>query len=77
MAGLLTWAAIWVLSDRPNAWWAAVALILYALCCAREVAGILLVGGGIYLLFRGVAALPVSAAIIIGACIIASALTKK
>nr|WP_295075716.1 hypothetical protein [uncultured Roseateles sp.] len=63
-----------------NSGWAAFACVFLAGLCAREVSKwllILAVGGAIaWGLFAGIAALPVSVAVIIGALIIASTLKK-
>src|SRR5205807_2053583 len=64
LAVLILWGAAWIWSERPNTWWLALIALLYTLWLAREVVGLLLVAGGVYLLFKGVAALPVSVAVI-------------
>ena len=65
-----------VLSPKPDSWWAAAALGLLALFWAREVGVVLIAFGAGYLILKGIASLPVSAAIIIGALIIASAIKR-
>jgi len=75
-AVLIVWFAVEIWTQKPGAWWLALLALLYAAWFAREVAGVAIVLGGIYLLFQGIAALPVSVAIVIGALIIASALRK-
>jgi hypothetical protein len=72
----MIWGAVWILQNNTEAKdaWLAVGLLIYAMIRAREISLFLLAIGAIWLLFRGVAALPVGAAIIIGAIIIASAM---
>jgi hypothetical protein len=77
-AALLIWFAIWFAQQDANGkhWWLPVAAFIYALIRAREISIGVLVLGGIYLIFHGIAALPVSVAVIVGAMIIASAMKK-
>jgi len=58
--------------DDKN-WWLPIVMILGAAVFARELTLLLVCCGVLYLLGTGIAALPVSVAVIIGACIIASA----
>jgi len=76
-AALLIWFAIWFAQQDANGkhWWLPVAAFIYALIRAREISIGVLVLGGIYLIFHGIAA-PVSVAVIVGAMIIASAMKK-
>lgn len=82
-AGCL-YGAYWLLSASStgkDASWAAFAFVVFAFILAREL-GLWLLGAGALCLvawavFAGLAALPVSAAIIIGALIIASASGKR
>ncbi len=56
---------------------AIIALVILALYLAREVALLVAIAGIGYAVFRGVASLPVSVALIIGALIIAAAMRRK
>ena len=76
IAFLLLAAAWWLATERENLWWLSVILVLSAAVYAREVSFLLLLALGAYLLFQGIAALPVSVAVIIGAFIIAAAIKK-
>ena len=58
-------------------WWLAAIAVVVALFQARELALIVIIGISAYWLLVGIASLPVSAAIIIGALIIASAIRRK
>lgn len=77
VAGLLGWIAWYVADSRPDIWWVSVVLVLFAAGLAREMTLVVLAIGIGYLAFQGLASLPVSAAIIIGALIIASALKER
>lgn len=67
-------------STHPNAGWGAVAALIVAGVCARELSkwilGIVLFGAIAWAVIAGASALPVSAAIIVGALVIASAMKK-
>lgn len=84
VAALAFGGAWFVWEWRPHLWWVSVIAVLYGLVLAKEV-GLLafylsLAGIGIYLataIFQGLATLPVSAAIIIGAIIIAGAVSRS
>jgi hypothetical protein len=76
IAFLLLAAAWWLASERENVWWLSIVLVVSAAVYAREVSFLLLLALGAYLLFQGIAALPVSVAVIIGAFIIAGAIKK-
>jgi hypothetical protein len=67
-AALLLGGAAWTLQGGGR-WWIPVALSAYALIRAWEVSLVVLGVGAAYFLFRGVASLPVSVAVIIGALI--------
>lgn len=73
IAVLLLGVAWWLVTQRENLWWLSIILVVSAAVYAREVSLLLLLALGAYLLFQGVAALPVSIAVIIGAIIIANA----
>ena len=82
-AAVCVYVAYWFLTDAPgkNNGWAALAFVVFAMVLAREL-GILLLGLGVacvagWALFSGIAALPVSVAVIVGALIIASAVGKR
>lgn len=79
---VLFWFAFYVSQEwtQRNSWLVVMASICGALWCARELA-IWLIGAGIFFglawaFFSGISMLPVSAAIVIGALIIASALER-
>lgn len=76
IAVLILWGAWYIVDKKPDSWWIAALVALAAIYFARELALLLIGIGLIYLLFQGIAALPVSIAIIIGAIIIASALKR-
>lgn len=79
-AGLLLWFAYLIAQHEKPLWVAVGMLALAAVWCAREVAvwiaGLAAVVGIGWLLIAGLAALPISAAIIVGALIIAGSLRK-
>jgi|GEM_PF-3078741 len=76
MAGLCLWGAWYFLNEKQDKFWLAAFAVLGAVIFARELSVFLLLIGIGYLLFQGIASLPVSVAVIIGAIIIASALKK-
>ncbi|MBI3777861.1 MAG: hypothetical protein HY274_02940 [Gammaproteobacteria bacterium] len=76
LAALMLWGAWYILDTKPDRWWLAAFAALAAAFFAREISFFLIVVGLGYLLFQGIASLPMSAAIIIGAIIIASAIKK-
>ena len=82
LAALVLWFAYYVSQEWTDrrSWIIVLAAACCGLCLARElfgwVLGLAVVGGIAWALFAGVAALPVSAAIVIGALIIASAMRK-
>lgn len=71
---------LWAAAPFGANHWPAILCGLVALSCAAELVGILIVlalgGVALWAVFAGVAALPVSAAVIIGAIIIASAVRR-
>jgi hypothetical protein len=80
LAALLIYWAYQLAHDPKPDGKSALILAIFALICVYEIAlfavGIGLVIGAGYLLFSGIAGLPVSVAVIIGAIIIASAIRK-
>ena len=76
LAGLILWGAFTVVSQENHIWWWPVLLALWAAWLARELSLIVLFIAICYALLKGIASLPVSAAVIIGAIIIASALRR-
>ena len=64
-------------STHKNSGWGTLLFAVFALILARELGMWLLGIALVWALFAGVAALPVSVAVIIGALIIASAVRKK
>ena len=77
-AGAMVWFAIYSIQTdkKGEGWLFAIGLFIYALIRAREISILVLLVGGAILIFKGVAALPVSVAVIIGALIIASAMKR-
>jgi len=79
LAALCFWGAYqFAMAETPAPWWVIAAAVLFGLWLSRELSK-WLIGTGIAIAlaiwaFHGIAALPVSAAIIIGAIIIASAI---
>ena len=63
-------------SASPNKWFLSALLLLLAIILAREILLILLISGVAYFVFRGIASLPVSVALILGAFIIAGAISS-
>jgi hypothetical protein len=83
MAGLMLLSAWFVVEMKPNFWWVAVVLVIYGLILAKELGYLVLVGlvflVGLWFfqgVFQGIASLPISVAVIIGALIIAAAANK-
>lgn len=76
MATVVICAAIVVLETKPQFWWMACIAVLWAAFLAAEISFVLLIAGGAYLAFLGLASVPVSVAIVIGACIIAAAIRR-
>jgi hypothetical protein len=76
LAALCLWGAWHFSETKPDKWWLAGIAVLAAAAFAREVSLLLLGIGLISLVFQGIASLPVSVAVLIGAVIIASAIRK-
>ena len=81
LAAALLYAAYYFVNlESKNSGWAALSCVVFAAFCAHELSKwvLLFAGAGlaIWAVSAGIAALPVSAAIIIGALIIASALSR-
>jgi hypothetical protein len=74
LAALICVGAWWLSDIKPNLWWVSIIGAIYATVLAWELSALILGIGAIYLLFQGMASLPVGVAIIIGALIIASAI---
>ena len=66
----------WLYDIRPKLWWVSVVICLVAMVYTWEISLLAICLGLGWLMVKGVAALPVAAAIIIGALIIASAINK-
>lgn len=77
LAALMLFGSVYLIQDSPKLWWVALCGVIVAAFQAREISLIALAFGGIWFLFKGIASLPVSAAIIVGAMIIAAALRKS
>lgn len=76
MAGVMFAGAVYFSSIKPDKWLVPAIFVIVGIIMMRELLFIGIAIGAIWLLFSGLASLPVSAAIIIGAIIIASALRK-
>lgn len=76
IAVVLVCGAIFFLDAKPNTWWLSVFLALWAAVLAREISYLFILVGGGYLLLEGIASIPASVAIIIGALIVASAMRR-
>lgn len=76
LAALICVGAWWLSDIKPNMWWVGIIGVIYAMILAREISLLVLGIGAIYLVVQGIASLPVSIAIIIGALIIASAIKQ-
>lgn len=70
-------AGIWLAGEKPNLWWVCVPAGLSAAFFARELSILAIVAGVGTLLFQGIASLPVSVAVVLGAFIIASAIGQR
>lgn len=75
-ASFMVGGAIWLSEYKPKLWFVSVILVILAILSARELIFLILGVGAIWLLVAGIASLPVSLAVIIGAIIIASALKR-
>ncbi len=76
MASLFLWVAFDSSIIKPDKEWLSWLAVIFAAFFARELSILLIVGGILYAVFQGMASLPVSVAVIIGACIIAGAIKK-
>lgn len=79
MAGLAFFGAWFIVQTKPQLWWVAAIAVLYGLVLAKELGFLALFGLACiagYWILQGVASLPVSVAVIIGALIIAGAVSK-
>ncbi len=77
IAVILLVAAFYLLGERPQLWWMSAVLAICAAIQARELALIAVIAGGGYMVVGGIASLPTSAAIILGAIIISAAITGR
>lgn len=79
MAGLLFCGSWFLVETKPQLWWVAVCAVIYGLVLAKELGFLALFGlaciVGLWVL-QGIASLPVSLAVILGALIIAVAVSK-
>jgi len=78
-AGLMFFGAWFLVETKPGLWWLAAVLAIYGLVLAKELGYLALFGLACllgYWLLQGIASIPVSVAVIIGALIIASAVRK-
>lgn len=79
LAGLVFFGAWFLVETKPGLWWLAAIVAIYGLVLAKELGYLVLIGLAClvgYWIFQGIASLPVSVAVIIGALIIASAVSK-
>lgn len=79
LAGLMFFGAWFLVETHPGYWWLASAAAIYGLVLAKELGYLVLFGLACvmgYWLLQGIASIPVSVAVIIGALIIASAVRK-
>lgn len=79
LAFFMLWAAWYLINmnKKPDLWWMAVLLAVpAAIYFARELSLVLVSIGVLYLFIKGIASLPISVAIIIGAIIIALAVRR-
>lgn len=74
IAALFLWGAFDSSIIKPDKEWLSWLAVICAAFFARELSFLLIIGGILYAVFQGMASLPVSVAIIIGACIIAGAI---
>ncbi|WP_447937677.1 hypothetical protein [Thermomonas fusca] len=77
MAALMAGGGIYLIVENERIWWLGALLCIVALFQAWEMLLLGLLAGAIYLVFKGIAALPISVAIVVGALIIASALARR
>jgi hypothetical protein len=77
LAIVLICIALLVIDARPGLWWVYAPLALWVAILARELSFIVIVGMGLFLAIKGIASMPVSLAIVIGACIVAYTLHRR
>jgi hypothetical protein len=77
IAAVLLCGVVVISEAKPQFWWLSLFLVLWAAVLAREISFLFIAAAGLYYLARSLASLPVSVAIIIGACIIAYALLQR
>lgn len=75
-AALCLWGAWHFAEIKPDKEWLPIVCLIAAAIFARELSFLLIIGGILYAIFIGWSSLPVSVAVIIGACIIAGAIKK-
>ncbi len=79
MAGVTFFGAWFLVDAKPHLWWLAAIAVIYGLVLAKELGFLALFGLGcivVLWIFQGIASLPVSVAVIIGALIIAGAVSR-
>jgi len=76
LAALMTGGGMYLILERESLWWVGGILCLIALLLAWEVLLIGLVIGVFYFIFQGIAALPLSVAVVVGAVIIATSVKR-
>lgn len=77
IATVLICGAVFIPEAKPKFWWASIFLALWAAVLGRELSLLLLATAGLYFVFKGLASVPVSVAIVISACIIAYAILNR
>jgi hypothetical protein len=81
MASAFVIFGIWVYSERPSLWWAALLGVGVAALLARELTllciALAVVAGLVYLIWQAFVVMPTAAAILIGAVIIAAAIRSR
>ncbi len=74
IAAFLVYVAWWFAEQKGDQWWLSIGGLIMAVYFAREISLLVIIGVVLYMLFQGIAALPVSVAVIIGAIIISNAI---
>jgi hypothetical protein len=74
IATFLVYVAWWFAEQKGDQWWLSIGGLMMAAYFAREISLLVIIGVVLYMLFQGIAALPVSVAVIIGAIIISNAI---
>lgn len=77
IATVLICGAVFIPEAKPKFWWVSIFLALWAAVLARELSLLLFAAAGLYFVFKELASVPVSVAIVIGACIIAYAIQSR